>query len=110
MTTMTSSVTEKGEVALPVVIREQLGLKPNDKVILELHDGEVRVRPARSRILAAFGAVTPLARPEDFRAIREQFEHDVADDVLAETEYYGRQMLTTATVRAALPGFAAEMR
>jgi len=86
MATVTSSLTEKGEVPLPVDILEQLGLKPHDRVVLELNDGEVRIRPARSRILAGFGAVTPLERPEDYRAIREQFERDVADDVWAETE------------------------
>lgn len=86
MATVTSSLTKKGEIALPVDILEQFDLKPYDRVILERDGGEVRMRPARSRILASFGAVTPLERPEDFRAIREQFEQGVADDVLAETE------------------------
>jgi len=86
MATIVGSLTAKGSITIPAEIREQLGFKPRDPLAIEIDGEDVRLRPLRSRLLAGFGAVTPLQRPEDFRAVREQFEHDVAAEVMSETE------------------------
>jgi len=41
-----------------------------------------------SQLLAGFGAIVPKNMPEDFRAMREEFEKDVAEDVVVEEEFY----------------------
>jgi antitoxin PrlF len=84
MPTRASSVSPKGQVTIPQDLRERLGLRPKDKVVFELEEDGIKIRPAGSRFLRHFGTVTPNRRPEDFKALREAFEQDVADEVRAE--------------------------
>ena len=79
-------LTKKGQVTIPVGIRRVLGLNPRDKVRFEMEDGIVKLRRAPSKILALYGSVEPLERPEDFKKIREEFERAVADEVMSEDE------------------------
>jgi AbrB family looped-hinge helix DNA binding protein len=65
------TMTRKGQVTIPAVIREMLGLEPNKQVAFEIEAGEVKIKRARATLEAAYGAVKPLARPEDFEAIAE---------------------------------------
>ena len=58
-----------------------MNIRPKDKVACELVEGEVRVKPVRSRLLAGHGAIKPKARPEDFRKMRREVEEDWADEV-----------------------------
>lgn len=84
MRLLETSITQKGQVTIPVEIRSRLGLKPRDKVVFELEDDAVRLRPAASKVRRHFGAAAPLQQPEDFRALRTLFEEGVAEEVLAE--------------------------
>jgi len=86
MRSLQSTLTRKGQVTIPQQIRASLGLKPRDRVLFELSDGVVTLRPVPSGLLAGYGAVAPLHRPEDFGALREAFEEGVAADVVAATE------------------------
>ncbi len=80
-----SSVTQKGQVTIPGPLRKALKIQPKDQVVFELVDGEVRLRPVRSALLAGFGSVEPLRRPEDFRKIRQEIAEEIADEVMKET-------------------------
>ena len=68
-------VTSKGQVTIPVAIRQLLGLKKNDKVAFTVEDGTVTVAPTTATLQAAYGAVEPLTRPEDFERIT-RIAHD----------------------------------
>ena len=70
-------MTSKGQVTIPAVIRKMLGLEPNKQVAFEIEAGEVKIKPARATLEAAYGAVKPLTRPEDFERIARiaQEEH-----------------------------------
>ncbi len=83
MANLESSMTQKGQVTIPAEIRARLGLKPRDRVAFEIDGEEVKLRRAASKLLAGYGAVPPIRRPEDFRWLRERFEEDVAADVAA---------------------------
>ncbi len=81
-----TTVTEKGQVTIPVDVRKALGIKPRDRVRVE-YDPEQDVaviRPLPSVVAALYGIVEPRQRPEDFRALREEFERGVAEEVMAE--------------------------
>jgi AbrB family looped-hinge helix DNA binding protein len=81
-------VTRKGQITVPAAIRKELGIREGDKLAVSVEDRDsrqVRLRPVRSVAELTFGSVTPRRRPEDLRALREQFEEGVADEVLAET-------------------------
>jgi hypothetical protein len=44
-------------------------------------DYRQKQKPAPSRLLAGFGAVTPIQKPEDWRKIREAMEAAMAEEV-----------------------------
>lgn len=73
-------LTENGQVTIPQGICRLLGLHPNDRVRFVVEGETVRIVRASSKLLAGYGAVTPLNSPEDFRSLREQFEEGVASD------------------------------
>ena len=79
-----TTVTEKGQVTIPADVRATLGLKPKDKVIFEVEGDVAKMRRAPSKVARWYGSVTPKRRPEDFRALREEFEQGVAEDVTRE--------------------------
>jgi len=79
-----SSVTQKGQVTIPAHIRRVLRIKAKDMVSFTLVDGEVRLRPIQSRLLAGYGAVKPPTKPIDFKELRREIEEEVADEVLKE--------------------------
>jgi antitoxin PrlF len=82
MSTAESRVTQKGQVTIPADMRRHLGLKPRDRVRFEIEDDAVRMTRATSKILEIYGSVTPRNRPEDFAALREEFESGVADEAI----------------------------
>ena len=43
-------IVEGGRVILPAAFRKSMGLQKGDTVLIELHDEEVRIRPARSAL------------------------------------------------------------
>ena len=43
-------VVEGGRIIVPAAFREKLGLSKGDTVFMEVDDGELRVRPARSAL------------------------------------------------------------
>ncbi len=77
-----SKMTQKGQVTIPVEIRQQLGLKPKDKVRFVADADGVKVQPAESKLTKHFGAVKPINRPEDWTAVRREFEELVAEDAM----------------------------
>ena len=62
----TTTLTRKGQVTIPKEIRDQLGLKPFDRVEFSLEDGTARLRKAREMTLEEIaGSVPGLAIPID---------------------------------------------
>ncbi|MCL5961191.1 MAG: AbrB/MazE/SpoVT family DNA-binding domain-containing protein [Chloroflexi bacterium] len=84
MRKLETTLTQKGQVTIPAEIRSLLGLKPHDKVRFEIEGDVVKLRPAPSKIVRWYGAVTPKKKPEDFRKLREEFERGVAEEADAE--------------------------
>lgn len=85
MANYVSAVTQKGQVTIPGPFRKALNIQPRDLVAFSLVDGEVRIRPIESPVLASFGAVTPRRKPEDFRDLRRETEDEIAEEVIDET-------------------------
>ena len=85
MANYVSAVTQKGQVTIPGPLRKALNIQPRDLVVFSLVDGEVRIRPIESPVLASFGAVKPRRKPEDFRHLRRETEEEIAEEVLDET-------------------------
>lgn len=84
MKALETRLTQKGQVTIPVEIRARLGLKPRDMVYFEMDGDEVKLKPARSKLLEGYGAVSPRKRPENWRKVRAEIEQAVAEEVGAE--------------------------
>ena len=78
------SVTRKGQVTIPVEIRRKLGIEPRDQVSFHVEGDKVYLRVERDTLESAYGAVSPLQRPEDFQALRDQAIEDHVDRVIEE--------------------------
>lgn len=79
-----TTITQKGQVTIPIDVRRALGLKPRDKVRFELDGDTVKFRKAPSRIQRHFGAVVVPTKPLDWREEREAFEEAVAEEATSE--------------------------
>jgi antitoxin PrlF len=76
-----TTVTRKGQITIPVEIRNAMGIKVGDAVTVSLDEESASVaRLARAGSVAerTFGAVNPRKRPEDFRELRRLFEESLA--------------------------------
>ena len=71
MTRSYGSVSPKGQVTIPVEIREMLGLKAKDKVAFKVKDGEVRLVSLRQELDAIFMSVPALDPPRTWEEIVE---------------------------------------
>ena len=74
-----STITQKGQVTIPLELRKALKIKPKDRVAFDLVDGEVRLRPISSWVESTYGSVKPFSMPEDFRRIRREAEEEWAN-------------------------------
>ena len=79
-----TTVTEKGQVTIPGKLRKALNIEAKDQVAFLLMDGELRLLPVKSTLLAGFGAVKPKHRPEDFTRMRKEIEEEMAEEVAKE--------------------------
>ena len=84
MTALETTVTQKGQVTIPIEIRRRLGINPHDRVVFELDGEEARIRRAPSRVLRAFASMggPPISTDEILQAHRD-FERAVAEEVLS---------------------------
>ena len=84
MSLYVSTVTQKGQITIPHHVRKALNIKPKDRVAFEVVNGQAWLRPIESSLLAGFGSVEPLSRPEDFRKLRREIEEEIAEEVMKE--------------------------
>ena len=84
MQELETTLTQKGQVTIPLEIRRRLDLKPRDRVRFVVEGEHVHITKASSRILQGYKSVQPQHKPEDFRAVREKFEKGVAEEVISE--------------------------
>lgn len=54
---LSSSVTTKGQVTIPIELRERLGIKPGDRVGFVDEDGRILLQRQETAIEAVFGLV-----------------------------------------------------
>lgn len=77
-------VTSKGQITLPKVIREKLGLKKGEKVRFVIREDAVLIEvPNRKNLMDWYGAVKS-DRQDDSRKVREQVRRSMAREVVRE--------------------------
>lgn len=63
MNTAYKKMTSHGSISIPVAMRRELGIEPKDPMVVEEHQGEIRIRPYMLRCI--FCGVTD--RVQEFR-------------------------------------------
>lgn len=75
---MTYKVGPKGQVVVPKRIRDRLGIKPGDEVIVEEGDGEVRIR--RVEPPESLRGVLKESGFDSLRFLEEEHRREIARD------------------------------
>lgn len=84
MARFVSSVSPKGQITIPLEIRKRFGIKPKDKVAFEVEGDTVKLAPAVFTLETAFGSVTPINRPENFKELSRQVMEEHAEELVRE--------------------------
>ncbi len=79
-----TTVTQKGQVTIPGPIRKAMKIKPKDRMVFEIVNGEVRMKPMKTRLLEGYGSVKPPSKPIDFKNLRHEIEEEIAEEVMNE--------------------------
>ena len=80
-----STLTSKGQTTIPLEVRKALNLKPRQRILYEINDNSVVLRPQTDSILNAFGSVKPLVGGvKEWKKIRETTRQAIADNAGAE--------------------------
>ncbi len=79
------TVSEKGQLTLPIAMRRKLGIRPRSRVELELRGNEIIIRPLKS-ISEVAGVFREYAEgvSADWESVRTETERAVAREVADE--------------------------
>ena len=70
------TITQKGQVTIPLAIRRLLGVKSRDRVAFRVIEGRVELVPATMSLEDTYGAVKPTTRHEDWSEIRSRVREE----------------------------------
>ncbi len=73
-------VSHKGQITIPAALRAKFGLASGYSVRFVLEADGIKVQRMESRLAEGFGSVQPHNYPEDWAAVRREFEELVAED------------------------------
>ncbi|MFQ5794463.1 MAG: AbrB/MazE/SpoVT family DNA-binding domain-containing protein [Candidatus Bipolaricaulia bacterium] len=73
-----SKLTSKGQTTVPKKIRDYLGLRPGDRVLFLIKDGEVMLQGLKETLLDLRGSVKARQQPEEFDKVRQQVKRRIA--------------------------------
>ena len=81
----TTTISSKGQLVLPKAIRDELGVKPGDKVVFVMRQGRIELQTYHGDILSWYGALT-IDTPQDWQAVQEETGQRRAEEVVRESE------------------------
>ena len=75
----TYTITPKGQVTIPVEVREKLKLKPGDKITYENANHGILLKAAQRDMLADFGFLKTKKKPvQDLEVVRKAVREKIA--------------------------------
>jgi AbrB family looped-hinge helix DNA binding protein len=78
-----STITTKGQVAIPAEIRRHLGVGEHDQVAFFIDRDPVRVQPVEFTLASAYVSVEPKTRPENFAELVDRAKEERARRAIA---------------------------
>lgn len=79
-----SSISPKGQITIPLEVRQQFGVKPKDKVVIRVEGDQVSITLANRDYTASFRAVPALARRLSVEEMTEIAHEEQAEEVVSE--------------------------
>lgn len=83
MSEISATITSKGQITIPLEIRQRLRLHQGDKVTFALEGDHAILKPATSIVAATAGILKGSEPALDIAELREAGEQAIADDVSA---------------------------
>lgn len=84
-----SSVTQKGQVTIPVSLREKLGIKPGARVLFEAGGDHIKLRFPAYSIDTAYASIPPLKKKLSMKEVRRiALEDKIQKDKANEARRY----------------------
>ena len=85
MKTITTTITQRGQVTIPSYVRKILQVSPRDKVSFLIEDNKsVRITPVRFDLEDVFGSVRPTKKPEDFKKLSRDVKEEHVNKIMQE--------------------------
>lgn len=81
-----ATLTERGQVTLPMEIRRMLGVRPNETVTFEVEGNSIRVVPSKFTVERVRGSVPALAERASLEDICEIAGDEHARDALSKMD------------------------
>lgn len=69
---ITTTLTQKGQITIPKLIRDLLGLSSADNFVVSVKDEKIVVTPVKGDFLSLYGSVKHKGKPIDFKKLRRQ--------------------------------------
>lgn len=83
--TYTATITQKGQVTIPVAIRNILKLEPSSKLIFSIEEERIMAQPVKSDFLSLYGSLkTKDKKPADLKKIRQIVRKKIGENAAQE--------------------------
>lgn len=82
----TTTISSKGQLVLPKAIRDQLGVKPGDKIVFMARQGRIELQTYSGDILRWYGAAIEVDEPQDWEALQTETDRYRAEEIIRESE------------------------
>jgi AbrB family looped-hinge helix DNA binding protein len=96
-------INENGRIVIPAALREEMGVKPGDAVLMEVKDGVLRVESHVARIRRIQSEVAKYAKPgvlasDELIAERRAEARREEEEIAHDRELYQERLLKAAQV------------
>ncbi|MCC6943207.1 MAG: AbrB/MazE/SpoVT family DNA-binding domain-containing protein [Thermomicrobiales bacterium] len=85
MSRYVSSVSPKGQITIPIEIREAFDISPKDHVAFSVVDQAIQIVPVRDRLQKFAGRYRSISEPRDWKELEELAHEEAAANALAES-------------------------
>ncbi|MBI4973066.1 AbrB/MazE/SpoVT family DNA-binding domain-containing protein [Candidatus Roizmanbacteria bacterium] len=80
-----ATMTQKGQITIPVAIRNVFGLVPSSRLIFSIEEKKIIAQPYNSDILSLYGSLkSKNKKPADLKKIRSIMRQKIAADIASE--------------------------
>ena len=92
MTLTRAKVQSDGGILVSADLADKAGFSPGDDLLIwQAHDGDLRIRRVEYLTPQQLAERFPITEPIDMRKLREEWESDAADEVIAEMRRNARR-------------------